>query len=48
MGYASETQLRELRLPLPSCDTVPDDPARLAALLSTIAARIYPATCAAG
>jgi hypothetical protein len=47
MGYASETQLRELRLALPACDTAPDDPARLAALLSTIAARIYPATCTA-
>jgi hypothetical protein len=48
MGYASDAQLRELRLALPPCDTAPDDPARLAALLSTIAARIYPATCAAG
>jgi hypothetical protein len=48
MGYASDAQLRELRLPLPPCDTAPDDPARLAAFLATIAARIYPATCAAG
>lgn len=48
MGYASETQLRELRLTLPSCDTAPDEPARFVAHLSTIAARIYPATCAAG
>lgn len=48
MGYASETQLRELRFTLPPCDTASDEPARLAALLASIAARIYPATCAAG